>query len=206
MKHKTNLHLPFIGAWFTFWGGDTEELNAHHGIVPQDFAIDFTKTDGRNRFMNGSGLNNDDYFAFGQDILAPADGIVIESCDGMRDNKPGILNNHNLLGNYIIIEHCKGEYSLLAHLKQHSVLASIGNPVKQGQKIAECGNSGHSSAPHLHFQLQSSDLFIRTGILKKEVSIAKGIKPYFTNIAITRDGNNCRENTYSPIKGDLVEN
>jgi murein DD-endopeptidase MepM/ murein hydrolase activator NlpD len=40
------------------------------------------------------------------------------------------------------------------HLKQNSLKVKIGDQVKQGQELAQCGNSGAGPIPHVHFQLQ----------------------------------------------------
>ena len=46
-----------------------------------------------------------------------------------------------------------GQYAAYAHLRRGSVLVRPGDRVYRGQIIAECGNSGNTSEPHLHFQL-----------------------------------------------------
>ncbi|MGP9604178.1 M23 family metallopeptidase [Brachybacterium sp. AOP42-E1-35] len=43
--------------------------------------------------------------------------------------------------------------AVLAHLRRGSVQVVRGERVTAGQQIAECGNSGNSSDPHVHFQL-----------------------------------------------------
>ena len=48
----------------------------------------------------------------------------------------------------------------LAHLRQGSVQAPEGSTVTRGQAIAQCGNSGNTSEPHLHMQVQThADFF-----------------------------------------------
>lgn len=66
----------------------------------------------------------------------------------------------SLAGNYVIIRHEGGEYSLLAHLRRGSVRVRPGDRVRQGQVMGECGNSGSSSEPHLHFQVQDHPNFL----------------------------------------------
>lgn len=66
----------------------------------------------------------------------------------------------NLAGNHVVIKHDKNEYSFLAHLKQDSIRVKENDKVKRGQKIALCGNSGNTSEPHLHFQIQNRKSFI----------------------------------------------
>ena len=56
----------------------------------------------------------------------------------------------------VVIAHGNKEFSSIDHLKQNSVKVKKGDTVKQGDPIAECGNSGNSPGPHVHFQLQNT--------------------------------------------------
>jgi murein DD-endopeptidase MepM/ murein hydrolase activator NlpD len=53
----------------------------------------------------------------------------------------------------VVLDLGDGVYAALAHLRRGSVQVTKGQRVTAGQQIAECGNSGNSSEPHLHFQL-----------------------------------------------------
>lgn len=53
--------------------------------------------------------------------------------------------------NMVVIEHAAGELSWYVHVKQNSVPVILGSWVSQGTKIAEEGNTGYSSGPHLHY-------------------------------------------------------
>ena len=79
--------LPFRGSWFVYWGGDTKQLNIHHGDTAENYALDLVILDDKGSRHKGSGHKNEDYYAFGQDILAPADGVVIEAVDGHRGHR-----------------------------------------------------------------------------------------------------------------------
>jgi len=79
--------------------------------------------------------------------------VVVDVRDGWPNNPPRRLllrAVRDMRGNYVIIRHADGEYSLLAHLKCGSVR------VRAGDAVAESGNPGLSSEPHLHFQVQNS--------------------------------------------------
>jgi hypothetical protein len=61
-----------------------------------------------------------------------------------------------LLGNHVVLDLGDGIYAVLAHLKRGSIGVQKGQVVRVGQKLAECGNSGNSSEPHIHFQLMDT--------------------------------------------------
>lgn len=199
---KTTFMLPFKGTWLTFWGGDTAKLNHHHDTQSQKYAFDFIMVNENDGFFKTDGSSNEDYFSFGLDILAPADGEVIEVVSGLRDNKPKELNSFNYIGNYLMIKHNRNTFSVLGHLKQDSIIVKVGQQVKAGDKLAECGNSGYTTDPHLHFHIQDSDVFAKVDSSYKRVDVAVGKKVYFSKLKI---GEDTKEN-YSPVKGDKVSN
>lgn len=154
-KDATKLKLPFKGEWFVYQGGRNAFQNANFNNDDQRFALDFVLL--RNgRPFSGDGSDNSDYYCFGQPLLAPADGTVVDVQDGYQDNPPGRVVNDSPRGNLILIAHGNSEFSLLTNLKQNSVKFKKGDKVKQGEVVAECGNSGPSSGPHVHYQLQNS--------------------------------------------------
>ena len=77
-----------------------------------------------------------------------------------------------------------------AHFKQHSIIVKQGQKVKSGELLGQCGNSGNSTEPHLHFHLQNVE----------DMTIAVGAKCYFEKILV--NGN--LKSDYSPIKGDKL--
>ncbi len=192
--------LPFHGTWLTFWGGDTAESNHHHDTQSQKYAFDFIMVNKEVSFFKTDGSSNEDYFSFGLDILAPASGEIIEVVSGLRDNKPKELNSFNFIGNYIMIKHDDSTFSVLGHLKQNSTVVKVGQKVKAGDKLAECGNSGYTTDPHLHFHVQDSDVFAKLDDNYKRIDVAKGKKVYFDKLKVGKD----IEENYSPIKGDKV--
>jgi hypothetical protein len=157
-RTKTPLRLPFHGEWFVFWGGRTIEENYHSVATDQRFAYDLVVVrDGRTH--TGDGTLNEQYHCFGLEILAPGDGVVVVAHDGLPDNRPGVMDPANPPGNHLVLDHGNGEYSFLAHLQQGSVRVAVGERVAAGAVLGLCGNSGHSSEPHLHYHLQTTPDF-----------------------------------------------
>ena len=126
-RNQTKLSLPFKGEWFVVWGGDAPEQNQHQNAPNQRFAFDILKIGAGGKTHAGDGTKNEDFYAFGQEIVAPADGVVTYAVDGVQDNKPGEMNRMYVPGNLVVIKHAEGEYSLLAHLKQNSVRVRVGD-------------------------------------------------------------------------------
>jgi len=152
---QTMLKLPFDGEWYVYWGGRTTAQNYHAASRDQRFAYDFVILQ-NGRSHSGTGDRNTDYFCFSQPVYAPGAGVVTEVANDEPDRVPGELLVENPSGNHVIIDHGSGEFSFLAHLRQGSVVVRHGDCVIAGQLIGECGNSGHSSEPHLHYHLQTT--------------------------------------------------
>ena len=111
--------------------------------------------------------------AFGQPIFAPAEGVVVAASEWQRDHLSrnsvlglvylvpemlirgalSLLSGFFVVGNHIVLDLGDGVYAVFAHLKRHSSLVRPGDRVQAGQQLAECGNSGNTSEPHLHFHL-----------------------------------------------------
>jgi murein DD-endopeptidase MepM/ murein hydrolase activator NlpD len=151
---KTELELPFNEEWWVFWGGRTVSENYHAAHKNQRFALDIVqRTNGSTHSGNGS--QNEDYYCFGKALNAPGNGKVISVLNTIDDNIPGQFNRDSPEGNYVVIYHENGEFSMLAHFKKESIIVSVGDEVIKGQELGKVGNSGNSSEPHLHYQLQT---------------------------------------------------
>ncbi len=164
---KTDLELPFEGEWYISVGGRTHLEGGHHFITRgsgQRYAYDIGKIVNGNYF-SGDGGTNEDTYTFGARLNAPGDGKVIALENNIEDNiRPGTvnedINDSNLAGNYIMIDHLNGEYSFMAHFKKGSIIVSVGDTVVKGQEVGKAGNSGNSSGPHLHYHLQNTPEYL----------------------------------------------
>jgi murein DD-endopeptidase MepM/ murein hydrolase activator NlpD len=69
------------------------------------------------------------------------------------------------VGNFVVIQHGPALFSLYAHMMHSSATVSIGDPVAAGQVIGRIGNSGYSTAPHIHFQyMDNVDMIVGKGL------------------------------------------
>lgn len=190
-KTKTLLSLPFKGTWIVSNGGREVSKNNHrdpdrNGEKSQMFAYDFI------RQHKGEGKNLEDYRAFGSEVIAPADGIIYQVVDGSIDVLIGERDGFVFPGNMVVINHENGEWSLFAHFKHDSIRVKVGDKVKQGDLLGLCGNTGNTSEPHIHYQLQDNAFMYR----------ATGLPVQFAKIKV--DGE-LREN-YEPERGQKISN
>lgn len=190
-RNTTKLILPFKDEWTVIWGGDTKELNYHVESEAQKNAFDLVITDKKGKSYKTDGKTNEDYYAFGKEIVAPCNAKVVLVVDGVKDNKPGVLNPIYVPGNTVILKTENNEFLFFAHFKQHSIVVEQGEKVKQGQLLGLCGNSGNSSEPHIHFHIQNTE----------NMNIATGIKCYFEKLIVNGE----IKKDYSPIKGDKIK-
>ncbi|WP_339276738.1 peptidoglycan DD-metalloendopeptidase family protein [Paenibacillus sp. FSL W8-0426] len=161
---KTEFHFPLKGEWFVFWGGSNVLSNYHYEHETQRYALDVVRTKDQLSYQ-GDAAVNENYYAFGEPLYAAADGTVVEVKNDIPDNSPGVMNAEEPAGNYVVIDHGHGEYSITAHIKEGSISVKKGDKLKQGDQIGELGNSGNSSEAHLHFQVSDGpDLFTSRSI------------------------------------------
>lgn len=191
-RNVTPMQLPFKEEWTVFWGGDTKEQNYHMNHMAQKNAFDLVITDPSGSTFSGTGEKNEDYYAFGKELIAPCDGEVVLVVDGIKDNKPGEMNPIYIPGNTVVIKTKNNEYLFFAHFKKHTIRVKEGQKVTKGQLLGLCGNSGNSSEPHLHFHIQNSE-DMNTGI---------GAKCFFESIMV----NGQLKKDHSPVRGEKVKN
>lgn len=192
LRNVSKLKLPFNEEWSVLWGGDTKEENYHIIDKAQKNAFDFIITNSQGKSYKNDGKINEDFYAFGKQLIAPIDGEIVLVVDGIKDNKPGIPNPLYVPGNTVIIKTKNNEYLFFAHFKQNSIVVKQGQIVKQGKVLGLCGNSGNSTEPHIHFHIQNVE----------SMNKATGAKSYFENILVNGE----LKKYYSPIKTQKVKN
>ena len=89
----------------------------------------------------------------GTDVVAARDGIVFEVASTNFKGGPD-ADQYAKLANLVRILHDDGTFALYAHLNWNTIRVRPGDRVQAGQYIADSGNTGFSSGPHLHFAVQ----------------------------------------------------
>jgi murein DD-endopeptidase MepM/ murein hydrolase activator NlpD len=180
-RQQTQLRLPFRGRWVALAGHRAGEPHASLHLASQRFAHDLVIVGADGRSYAGDRRKNRSYRAYGQPVVAAADGVVVRVGDGVADNTPvgrrpswrALLSRpRELAGNYVVLRHRGGEHSAYFHL-QRGLPVKLEQRVKAGQLLGRCGNSGNSAEPHLHFQLQDGPDPLR----------ARGLPPSFSDFS-----------------------
>ena len=85
----------------------------------------------------------------GLDIGAPANSAIVAALSG----KVIQAGYNRARGYYVMIDHGGGTITLYQHGLKGSTIVSVGQKVKQGQRIMGVGSSGYSTGNHLHFEI-----------------------------------------------------
>lgn len=145
----TKISLPFSGSWSVYQEFDDEWTHKGKYKYAYDFVI---KHEGKS-YRNDS-TDVQEYYCFGESILSPVSGYIVDSRDDLIDNMIGQVDTINNWGNYIIIKSDTGFFVEISHIMQYSSSVKVGDYVQTGSVIAKCGNSGYSPEPHIHIQVQ----------------------------------------------------
>ncbi len=164
----TVLGPPLIGNGWVALNGCCKAGGVHRGTglpingqiyFSQRFAIDWMQLNADAKFSQGDGKSVKDYADYGAKVIAVADGTVVDTLASLDDQlprdlpDPKTINLENVDGNHIVLDLGHGKYAFYAHLQKNSLLVAKGNRVRRGQVLALLGNTGNTSAPHLHFHL-----------------------------------------------------
>jgi len=192
VRHRSvNDYLfPLEGRWYV---NAASSFQSHHRWRPaHEFALDFLRIGAGGQSYRGSGTRHEDYYAFGQNVLAAAEGTVVAVEIGFPETElPKIGETPNAYaervltpmwdkdpsgaiagGNTIVLRHAGNEFSFYCHLQAGSVRVQKGDHVTRGQVIARVGMSGDGHQPHLHFQVGDG----------MDPSMSRGIPVVFSNL------------------------
>ncbi|MGO4200294.1 M23 family metallopeptidase [Rhodococcus sp. TAF43] len=215
------LALPFTGRWLV-QNSPARRVPSHGvDVFGQRYAIDFVGVDDRGRTASARDWRTflateppSRFFAFGRPILAPVDGVVVQAHDGEPDHQarrsqfalipyavgqPSRLRQGpaSIAGNHLIIQDRRsGMFVAVVHLRADTLSVAVGDEVALGQQIAECGNSGNSTQPHMHVQVMDS----------LDLAVAQGVPMEFGNYRqCSRDGTGlCDVDSGIPEEGTIV--
>jgi murein DD-endopeptidase MepM/ murein hydrolase activator NlpD len=132
-------------------------------LVTERYAIDWIQADDQGHIeLPDDNSKLTDFPAYGRPIISVANGKVVDVVDKYPDEKPGVLGQDLTLkdagGNHVIVDIGGGRYAFYAHLKPNSITVEEGDQVRHGQMLARPGNSGNTTAPHLHFHVMDAPL------------------------------------------------
>ena len=125
------------------------------GVITSRFGNRLDPINGEPAYHRGVDIRG----RMGSDVKATADATVL------------IQNYDKLRGRYIVLDHGNGFRTKYAHLKKG--LVQKGDLVKRGQVIGLVGNSGRSTGPHVHYEIQYNDKIVNP---TRFVRIAKYLK------------------------------
>lgn len=136
---------------------DTTQEGYLVGNNPQRYAIDYARIEEGLPYKN-DGSSLEDWYCYNQPVTAVESGTVLYTKNTIPDHQtPGEydydITTENVTGNVVYIEHADGTISTYCHLIPNSVTVTVGDVVATGDEVGRLGNSGNSSAPHLHMHL-----------------------------------------------------
>jgi murein DD-endopeptidase MepM/ murein hydrolase activator NlpD len=205
------LSRPVVGA---DWSPDNNpSLDSHHRMglwvvdgnarISRRYAIDWKKYDRQGKSFAGNARDVHAYYAYGQKVLAVADGKVITARDGSPDNVPKTeagfepalpVTMDTIGGNQVVIDLGHGQFAAYYHLQPGSVHVKVGDLVHRGQLLARIGNSGDARWPHLHFQVTD----------EADVMASEGLPYLFDSYRISTGNQQWEKRTGEYPMGDAV--
>lgn len=153
------------GTYLIANGGAAPSVNAHATFLDQSVAahrpywgtahgVDLVALDRWG--LRADGVMPADpirYVIFGMPVIAPCAGDVIVAVDGLPDMPVPKVDKAHLAGNHVILRCTKADI-LLGHFRKGSLRVRVGQRLRARDPIAQVGNSGNTSEPHLHIHAQ----------------------------------------------------
>jgi murein DD-endopeptidase len=125
--------------------------------IAQRFAIDWQMIGRNGNTYHDDEHRNESFWSFGQPVRSVAAGEVIAILDSIPDNIPRTPlpppTLRTIAGNFVVIRIRAHQYATYAHLQHGSIRVRVHQHLGRGDVIGLLGNSGQSTAPHLHFQV-----------------------------------------------------
>jgi murein DD-endopeptidase len=155
---------PFNGGTWLAGNGPANDSDHRRTIIaidghiysPERFAIDWVKVGPNDDSRHDGTTRNENWWGWGEPVLAVADGEITEAVDGIPDNTPRVLppvTLDNIAGNHVILQIARDRYVTYAHLQNGSIKVRLHDRVHRGDVLALLGNSGNTTGAHLHLQV-----------------------------------------------------
>lgn len=126
--------------------------------VPERYAIDFIVADDAGALASDP-KRLESWFCYGKPLLAVGNGTIAQVSDGAVDQplgqglEPASITPETIAGNMVLLQLDGGGYVLYAHIAPGAVKVKVGDHVAKGDVLGLLGNSGNSTAPHLHIHV-----------------------------------------------------
>jgi len=136
-----------------------------HIYSAERFAIDWVKVGPNGDSRHDGATRNENWWGWGEPILAVADGEITEVVDGIPDNAPRVLppvTLDNIAGNHVILQIAANRYVTYAHLQNGSIKVRLHAHVHEGDVLALLGNSGNTTGAHLHLQVTDGNSVLQS--------------------------------------------
>jgi len=161
---------PVEGKSWLIVNGCCGDTGAHRGAIhsingrlvdSQRFAIDLLQADADGRLVVGDPKDVRSWVSYGVVVRAAAAGRVVAARNDLLDQVPGALpapqtiTVDNVDGNFVVLDHGQGLFTFYAHMQPNTVKVVRGDRVEAGQELGRLGNTGNTSAPHLHFHVMA---------------------------------------------------
>jgi hypothetical protein len=220
---------PLRGDGWVDGNGCCKQIGPHRGFFSaidgalwpaEEFSIDFVRINAQGVGFTGDPNKVKSYFYYGDGVFAAGAGTVIEVVRDLPDqvpNDPSIVTTvETAAGNHVIIDMSEGRYALYAHLQPNSPTVQVGDSVYQGQQLGLLGNSGNTTAPHLHFEIMDRPNTLKAhGLpfvfdkMRLEGEISGSMDQfgdqYFAGVPLTLDrSRNSQVNGTMPLTLDVV--
>jgi hypothetical protein len=148
-------------------------------FIAQRYAIDWEQLDDSGRLWVGDDAVLTNWPGYGDNVLAVAGGTVVRAIDGLPNQVPGALPEGldplQADGNAVFQRLRDGRIVMYAHMVPGSVTVQAGDRVVRSQILGRLGNSGNSSAPHLHLHV----------VDRNAIFAANGLPYVFSHYTVT---------------------
>jgi hypothetical protein len=205
--------MPVVGTW-RVTQGHTCDTNHRRGRLGGEFSWDLAAVREEGHLgVPGFDVShrNDESATFGRPVISPVSGTVVAVVNGIEDNneqksfpRRSIVESTReprwIFGNYLVLDAGRGVFVLLAHLKQGSIVVPAGASVREGDTLAQAGNSGNTMLPHVHVQVMD-----RADPAAKDVSGVPALFRNYVEILSTGEKHDRETSIRRVVAGDPPE-